>query len=170
MAAAGSTDTFLFEDDGTIPNSALPLIVRRGAVTPEADDPAATFERIFAQNGWTQSWRNGIFDYHHYHSTAHEVLGIARGRAEVRFGGEGGRTLAVAPGDVVVIPAGVGHCLVEGSRDLLVVGAYGEGRDWDIVRDPAAITAARERIAAVPLPRADPIDGADGPLTHLWTA
>ena len=114
--------------------------------------------------------RNGLFAYHHDHTTAHEVLGIARGRAEVRFGGEGGRTLAVAPGDVVVIPAGVGHCLVEGSRDLLVVGAYAEGRDWDIVRDPGAITAARERIAAVPLPHADPIDGADGPLTHLWTA
>ena len=68
------TDTFVFEDDGLIPNSRLPLIVRQGAITPDASDPAKAFERTFAKNGWTNSWRDGIFDYHHYHSTAHEVM------------------------------------------------------------------------------------------------
>lgn len=163
------TDTFVFADDGRVPNSRLPLVVRRGAVTPEAGDSAAAFERIFGRNGWTNSWRDGIFSYHHYHSTAHEVLGLAAGSAAVRFGGERGDTVSLAAGDVAVIPAGVAHRLVEGSRDLLVVGAYAGGRDWDVVRDPNEITAARERIAAVPLPQADPVDGASGPLTTLWT-
>jgi uncharacterized protein YjlB len=165
------TDTFLFEDDGLIPNSALPLIVRKGAITPDAGDPAKAFERSFARNGWTNSWRDGIFDYHHYHSTAHEVIGIAAGSATVRFGGEAGETVGLSAGDVVVIPAGVGHARINQSDDLLVVGAYADGRDRDIVRDdPGAIAAARRRVALVPLPGADPVDGATGPLMKLWEA
>ncbi|HKG82829.1 MAG TPA: hypothetical protein VKB16_06680, partial [Beijerinckiaceae bacterium] len=77
------TDTFIFKDDGSVPNSRLPLIVRQGAITPDATDPASAFERTFAKNGWTKSWRDGIFDYHHYHSTAHEALGVAVGSATV---------------------------------------------------------------------------------------
>ena len=165
-----ATDTFVFEDDGLIPNSRLPLIVRRGAVPPAASDPAKAFERVFSQNGWTNGWRaDEIYDYHHYHSTAHEVLGIAAGSATVRFGGEGGEAVGLTAGDVAVIPAGVGHAALVSSDDLLVVGAYAGGRDWDIMRDdPGAIGAARQRIAQVPLPSADPIDGADGPLMKLW--
>jgi uncharacterized protein YjlB len=166
------TDTFVFDDNGLIPNSRLPLIVRRGAVPPAADDPAKAFERVFGQNGWTNGWRaDDIFDYHHYHSTAHEVLGIAAGSATVRFGGDDGEAVGLTAGDVVVIPAGVGHAKLKASDDLLVVGAYADGRDWDIVRDDAgAIAAARRRIALVPLPGADPVDGATGPLMTLWGA
>jgi uncharacterized protein YjlB len=164
-------ETYRFADDGAVPNSALPLIRRCGAVTSTPDDPASSFEATFAGNGWTGSWRNGIFDYDHYHSTAHEVLGLAAGTARVRFGGPSGQVIDLAAGDVVVIPAGVGHALVEGSADLLVVGAYAEGRTWDLVRaDPALAARARQRIAAVPLPTADPVDGPNGPLTTLWAA
>src|SRR3954465_12215513 len=132
------TDTFIFKDDGSVPNSRLPLIVRQGAITPDAADPASAFERTFAKNGWTKSWRDGIFDYHHYHSTAHEALGVATGSAPpglgagtrapggatVRFGGENGETVGLTAGGVVVIPAGVGHARIGQSHDLLVVGAY----------------------------------------------
>ncbi len=170
MAPPSRPETFRFSDDGKVPNSPLPLIVRRGAITHDSDDPAQSFERMFARNGWTNSWRDGIFDYHHYHSTAHEVLGIAFGSVEVRFGGESGATLRLESGDVVVIPAGVAHCRVGPSKGLLVVGAYAEGRDWDIVRDPGEIEAARRRINAVPLPHADPVDGPEGPLRTLWRA
>jgi len=163
------TETYLFEDDGFIPNSRLPLIVRRGAITPDATDPAKAFERTFQQNGWTNSWRNGIYDYHHYHSTAHEVLGIASGTATVRFGGERGEIVPLATGDVVIIPAGVGHALINQGGELLVVGAYAYGRDWDLIRDdPQAIGMARQRISATPLPSSDPVDGESGPLMKLW--
>ena len=96
-------------------------------------------------NGWGGSWRNGIFPFHHYHSTSHEVLGIARGSARVRFGGEKGQTVEVAAGDVVVIPAGVGHKNEGSSPDLLVIGAYPEGRDYDLCRGEPGRAAARAR-------------------------
>lgn len=165
-----NTDTYAFQDDGLIPNNRLPLIVRQGAITPGSSDPAKPFEETFRRNGWTHTWRNGIFEFHHYHSSAHEVLGIASGSASVRFGGEGGEVVGLTAGDVVVIPAGVGHALINQNGDLLVVGAYAEGRDYDTLRDdPKVIAEARKRIAQVPIPDTDPVDGADGPLTKLWT-
>lgn len=168
-ASAQSTETYVFKDNGLIPNSPLPLIVRRRAVPPSPTDPAKSFEATFRENGWTNSWRNGIYDYHHYHPDAHEVLGIASGSASVRFGGEDGELVALSTGDVVVIPAGVGHALINGSDDLLVVGAYPGGSDYDTIRDdPAVIARSRQRIAQVPLPDTDPVDGADGALMKLW--
>ena len=163
------TDTFIFQDDGRVPNSPLPLIVRRGAIPPSASDPAKAFEATFQKNGWTNAWRNGIEDYHHYHSNAHEVLGIASGSGTIRFGGEGGETVGVTAGDVIVVPAGVAHALIKGSGDLLVVGAYADGRTPDEMRDdPKSVAAGRQSIAQVPLPDSDPVDGPTGPLTKLW--
>jgi uncharacterized protein YjlB len=100
--------TFRFNDDGIIPNHPKwPLVIYRGAVRfPEKLDPAAVFEELFENNGWGDSWRNGIYDYVHYHSRIHEVLGIARGEGNVQFGGHLGRTLKLKAGDVAVLPAG----------------------------------------------------------------
>lgn len=162
-------ETFCFADDGRIPNNLLPLLLYRQALA--GADLATVLERRFAANGWCGGWRNGIFDYHHFHSISHEVLGMARGEAVVRFGGERGRSVAVAVGDVVVIPAGVGHRLERGTADLLVVGAYPEGRDWDLRRgDPGERAEVLANIAAVPLPATDPLEGAGGPLTAAWAA
>jgi uncharacterized protein YjlB len=159
-------ETHRFDDDGSrFPNSALPLLVYRGALPP---DPA-TIERAFAANGWSNSWRDGIFPYHHFHSIAHEVLGVAAGEVRVAFGGPSGREVAVRAGDVVVIPAGVAHRNMGASGDLLVVGAYPGGGDYDIRRgDPAEYQAARRAIAAVPLPESDPVAGRDRGLRRLW--
>lgn len=158
-------ETHRFADDGRFPNSALPLLLYRGALPP---DPAAT-ERLFAANGWSNAWRNGIFDYHHFHSTAHEVLGVAAGEARVAFGGPSGRELALRAGDAVVIPAGVAHRNLGASADLLVVGAYPGGADYDILRgDPAEHAAAVRAVAAVPPPELDPVRGRGGALLRLW--
>jgi uncharacterized protein YjlB len=105
---------FRFRDDGFIPNSPLwPVVVYRSAVKlPRSLDPAAVWEALFESNGWGDTWRNGIYDYLHYHSRIHEVLGIARGSATVRLGGNKGRIVKFKAGDAVVIPAGTGHqCL-----------------------------------------------------------
>ncbi|HZP21149.1 MAG TPA: cupin domain-containing protein [Bauldia sp.] len=157
-----------FSDDGDVPNSRLPLIVYSGAIAA-AGDAASAFEALFHRNGWGGGWRNGIFPFHHYHSTAHEVLGIARGEADVRFGGEGGTTLHVRAGDAVLIPAGVGHKRISATPDLLVVGAYPAGQWADLMREGAEDKAGiRARIAAVKLPEADPVAGKDGPMRGLW--
>ena len=159
------TETYRFADDGRFPNSAFPLLVYRAALPA---DPAA-IERHFAANDWSNSWRNGIFSYHHFHSTAYEVLGIAAGSVRVAFGGPQGQAVTVQAGDVVVIPAGVGHRNMGQSADLLVIGAYPGGMSYDILRgNPAEHAAALRAIAAVPLPAADPVTGSQGGLTRLW--
>jgi uncharacterized protein YjlB len=159
-----------FADDGAIPNHpSLPLLVYPGALSLPADDPAAACEAVFESNGWSGSWRDGIYPFAHYHSTAHEVLGICRGEAKVRFGGNAGIVLAVRAGDVVVIPAGVGHQNLGASADLLVVGAYPRGQSWDLCRGRAdERPQALANIARVPLPTADPVYGAEGPLVEHW--
>jgi uncharacterized protein YjlB len=81
--------------------------------------PAAIFEELFERNGWGDSWRNGIYDYAHYHSRIHEVLGVARGHPRIRFGGAKGRALKLKAADVVILPAGTGHERLSGSKDLL---------------------------------------------------
>lgn len=166
-----AVETYRFADDGTVPNNpVLPLVVYRGAL-PAGGDRAARCEQIFAAHGWPDAWRNGIYAQHHYHSTAHEVLGIVRGSTEVRFGGENGRTVAVRAGDVVVIPAGVAHKREAASGDLLVIGAYPQGQSPDMCRaDAAGRARALDAIAAVPLPAEDPVAGGAGPLLQCWRA
>ncbi|MFC7396935.1 cupin domain-containing protein [Chelatococcus sp. GCM10030263] len=162
---------FTFIGDGRVPNSRLPLLLYRGVVKLDENDPAAAIERLFTENGWTGLWRDGIYPFHHYHSTAHEALGIARGKALVRFGGENGRDVEVEAGDVVVIPAGVGHKRQLASDDFLVVGAYPPGVEVDLIKaDPAGYTAAAARIAQVPMPATDPVTGRTGGLTDLYRA
>ncbi len=162
-------ETHTFEDDGSIPNSLLPVLVYHGAVGNDAG--AAAYEELFAGHGWLGAWRDGIFPFHHFHSTAHEVLGIARGTANLMLGGPQGQAFELAAGDVVVLPAGTGHRNLGSSADLLVVGAYPNGMRWDLRRgDPAEHDEVLANIAGVPLPDQDPVGGSGGPLVELWSA
>jgi uncharacterized protein YjlB len=162
-------EAFTFEDDGGIPNSPLPVLVYHDAL--EADADAAAYEDLFAGNGWLGAWRDGIFPFHHFHSTAHEVLGVAAGRAKVMLGGPRGRTFELGSGHVIVLPAGTGHRNLGSSADLLVVGAYPDGMRWDLRRgDPAEHDEALANIARVPLPDKDPVAGTGGPLGEIWRA
>jgi uncharacterized protein YjlB len=159
-------ETYRFASDGRFPNSPLPVLVYRGALAPDAD----AMEQRFRSNGWANGWRNGIFPYHHFHSIAHEVLGIAAGEARVALGGPEGEVVTVRAGDVVVIPAGVAHCNQGQSPGLLVIGAYPGGAEYDLKRgEPAEYEAACRAAAAVPLPQSDPVQGA-GALLRLWGA
>ena len=160
---------YLFTDDGRFPNSRLPLLVYRHAAGEDAGNRAAFFERRFTENRWPAAWRNGIYGFHHYHSTAHEALGICSGHATLRMGGPAGETLAVKAGDVVVIPAGVAHKRLQASADFLVMGAYPKGQRWDMNDgSPGERPGADANIDAVSLPAADPIWGPDGPLMQSW--
>jgi len=126
-------ETFLLTDDGVFPNNPkLRVILYRDAIGFEGDDPEETVELVFQEHGWDGVWRNGIFGYHHFHATAHEVLGIATGTVTVQLGGDGGPLLELVAGDVVVLPAGVAHKNIDASDDLVVVGAYPPGQIWDM--------------------------------------
>jgi uncharacterized protein YjlB len=161
-----AVETHHFEDDGGIPNSPLPVLVYHDV---EASREASSCEALFARHGWLGAWRDGIYSFHHFHSNAHEVLGVVAGRAAVVLGGPRGRRFDVGPGDVLVLPAGTGHCNAGSSGDLLVIGAYPDGMHWDIRRgDPAEHDEVLANIGAVPLPRADPVHGPTGPLIARW--
>ena len=121
--------TFVFADDGLVPNNPLPFLVYKGAVDVGNGHPEKTIEGLFGANGWGDMWRNGVYDYLHYHATVHEALGIARGHARVRFGGDGGKEFEISAGDVAILPAGTGHQCLSASRDFCVVGAYPPGRE-----------------------------------------
>jgi uncharacterized protein YjlB len=160
----------LLPPDGAIPNHPRwPLLVYPGAVEIGGPDPAAAFERLFDRNRWPAAWRNGVFPFHHYHTTAHEALGIYEGEVTVQFGGDGGVTITARPGDVVVLPAGTGHKKLSARGALGVVGAYPAGQHADTCTPlVTSVRRAAEAVARVPLPECDPVFGAGGPLFTHW--
>ena len=165
--------TFRFAHDGTIPNNPeLPLVLYRGGIDLSGSpDPERVIEQTFAANGWGNMWRNGIYHYVHYHSMIHEALGIARGRAIVRFGGEAGEEIEIAASDVVILPAGTGHQLIGQTQELVVIGAYPPSGQYDLCRgSKLEHDKALASIAQVPRPATDPVYGENGPLVTLWPA
>lgn len=161
-------ETFYFQDDGTIPNNKLPVLVYRNYFSKRGKEGAEWLEKEFASNDWSNSWRNGVYDYHHYHSNTHEVLGIYEGTALLQLGGEKGEKLEVSAGDVLIIPAGVAHKNL-GSDNFKVVGAYPGGRDHDMnTGRENERPEADKNIANVPLPENDPVGGKEGDLKMIW--
>lgn len=167
-----ATTLYSLTDDGVFPNNVrLPLTVYHQAVVLPRTDLAARFEALFAAHHWPSAWRYGIFAYHHYHSTAHEALGVFRGRATLQFGGEKGVIVEVQTSDVVVIPAGVAHRNINSSWDFCVVGAYPEGQNPDMCMGKLGERPRADgNIADALLPQADPLYGPNGPLMTYWSA
>ena len=140
-----------------IPNHpSFPVLIYRG-VGAAADGPDAA-RGLFAAHGWGGSWVDGVFDFHHFHSTSHEALAVVAGAATLELGGPQGDSFDVTAGDVLVLPAGTGHRRASATGGFSVVGAYPRGQeDYDLRREADA--AARERIAALPVPPEDPVGG-----------
>ncbi|RKR04385.1 uncharacterized protein YjlB [Kushneria sinocarnis] len=160
-----------FDDDGRTPNSVLPVLhYRPGQSLEEGEALAQQLEALFHANEWPVQWRGGVFGFHHYHSVSHEVLGIFRGSATLMLGGESGERVTVQAGDVIVLPAGVGHCRLEASRDFTLTAGYPpDQQDWDLCRSGEDdIAAARQRIGFVGRPAADPLLGREGALPQYW--
>ncbi|UZR96908.1 cupin domain-containing protein [Chondrinema litorale] len=160
---------YYFEDDGIIPNSKYPLLIYQSAFNLKGNEGANWLEKHFKANNWFNSWRWGVYPFHHYHSTTHEVLGCFQGSALLHLGGEKGEKIQVKGGDIIVIPAGVGHKCISHSNDFTVVGAYPNGRDWDLLKgEPNDRPKADRNIAAVSLPETDPFTGKKGGLLLAW--
>lgn len=156
--------------DGDFPNNALlPLLYYQGAIQIDEEASEAGVRELLETNSWTNAWVDGIYDYHHYHSTAHEALVMLSGTARVQFGGPHGITLAVEKGDVVIIPAGVAHKKIEEADRFTCIGAYPEGQHHDLLYGKSGERPrADENIRKVSLPESDPLYGTDGPLLKNW--
>ena len=154
-------DTWQAPPGDRIPNNPrFPVLLYHG-VQAAADGPQAA-QRLVADHGWGGAWVDGVFSFHHFHSTSHEVLLVVGGRATLELGGPQGRAFDVAAGDVLVLPAGTGHRRASASGDFAVVGAYPAGQeDYDVLRGESAeeLRAARERIERLPAPPEDPVGG-----------
>lgn len=170
LVAPPAVSVHRLAESGAIPNNPRrPLLLYRQAFSLTEDDMVVVIEAVFARNEWPPAWRDSVYTFHHYHSTAHEVLGVYRGEATIQFGGDEGITVTVTAGDAVVIPAGVAHKRLASSADFALVGAYPHGQDWDMnYGSPQERPAADRNIARVPDPSADPIYGPDGPLVIHW--
>ncbi|MCH9675075.1 MAG: cupin [Gammaproteobacteria bacterium] len=146
--------------DGLLNNQTLPLLIYHAVLMPAL---AEGFESRFTEHGWPGGWRNGIFSFHHFHSNAHEVLGVYHGTSNVQFGGDTGPIFTVTAGDVIIIPAGVAHNKVD-ANPLSVVGSYPAGQTPDTCRPHDKEST---KVSHAPMPKSDPFFGV-GPLQEHW--
>lgn len=166
---AMEAQTYYFKDDGIIPNSTFPLLVYNNAFPLRGQEGADYLEKKFRSNNWYDSWRWGVYPFHHYHSTSHEVLDVFQGNALLHMGGPNGEKIKVEAGDILIIPAGVGHKCISHSDGFTVVGAYPDGRSYDLIREEKNKHAqSLINILKVPFPSADPIMGKSNGLTKYW--
>ncbi|MDB5491628.1 MAG: Cupin 2, conserved barrel [Micavibrio sp.] len=161
-------DQIFLKPNKEIPNNAVLPVLVYPQVLPADEDCSIGFEKHFRDNNWHGIWRDGVYDYHHFHSQAHEVLGVVQGKCRIQVGGMAGHTLLLEQGDMIVLPAGTGHKDAGSSDDLVVIGAYPPGQAMDICRSKKECPDAERKIAATPIPPTDPFYGHDGPLIRTW--
>jgi uncharacterized protein YjlB len=160
---------YLLPENSIFPNSKLPVLHYRKAIDLPLLFPALTLRWIFRRHGWGNNWRSGIFTFHHYHSITHEVLGVVRGKTRLQLGGAEGIVISIEKGDVIVIPAGVAHRNLGKEKDVICVGGYPKGRDYDMNYGlPGERPAADRNIATLPIPLTDPVSGAKQGLPRIW--
>lgn len=169
MKLNSSPEKHIFEDDGIIPNSKYPVLIYRNAFSERNDKGAEWLEDTFRENNWENSWRWGIYPFHHYHSNTHEVLGVFQGTAEIQLGGPKGEKINIFAGDVIIIPAGVGHKCISHTEDFTVVGAYPDGKEPDLIKEGQdKHDSSLKNIAEVELPSKDPLFGSSDGLVKIW--
>jgi uncharacterized protein YjlB len=163
------TLTYYFKDNDNIPNSVMPLVIYQNVFKERGESGAKWLENHFKKCGWYNSWRNGVFPYHHYHSITHEVMGVYHGNGSLQFGGPAGEQIDVSPGDVIIIPAGVGHKNRNELNSVKVVGAYPNGMEYDVKLGTSAdYNEALENLRKVPFPSSDPVFGLGEGICRIW--
>lgn len=162
---------FTLKRNKNFPNSKYPVLIYRKAINlPFQKNKAAKITQdIFLQHGWSNCWKNGIYDFHHYHSTTHECMAICMGSATIILGGPNGKRIKLMKGDIIILPAGVGHKCSSFSKDFLCVGAYPEGKNYDTnIGTAKEYKEAMPKIKALSLPMHDPLFGKEGFLRSYW--
>jgi uncharacterized protein YjlB len=163
--------SFVRKRNKYFPNSTLPVLIYKDSfhLPRQKNKAAMIIQSVFIRNGWSNSWRNGIYDFHHYHSNVHECMGIAMGKARVILGGPNGKAAELEQGDVIILPAGTAHKCTSATEDFLCVGCYPQGRDYDInYGTEEELATALKKISSLSKPPKDPVFGKTGFLKSLW--
>ena len=163
--------SFHFKANKNFPNNKLPLLIYENAFKTGVQKKrvAAAVQKILNRNNWKNAWTNGIYGFHHYHSNTHECLAIVSGSARVIFGGTGGKSILLSKSDLVIIPAGLAHKCTRPSKDLLCVGAYPRGAQYDMnLGTREELKKAKPRIAKLSRPGSDPLYGKEGFIQSFW--
>jgi len=163
-------DTLLInKPDGGVPNNALPVLIYHRVIPPDTSDNAEYLEHLFRTNGWPPQWRYPVYTFTHFHSNTHEALGVYAGSAKLQLGGEHGKIIEVNVGDVLLLPAGIGHKQISADEDFMLVGAYPPDMKADLCHDELPQLAARTKaVNAVPLPATDPVTGHTEGSMLVW--
>ena len=160
---------FFLNDNGIFPNSILPVLYYPNALQLPPLFSGRHVKNIFEKNDWTNTWRNGIHTYHHYHSVTHEVMAIIRGKTRLQLGGDDGIELTIQKGDVLVIPAGVAHKNLGNEKDAIAIGGYPGGRDYDMnYGKPGERPGTDNKIKKLPVPSTDPLLGKTDGVPRIW--
>ena len=116
-------------------------------------------------------WRYTMYSTTHFHSTTHEVLCVFNGKAKLCFGGEDNPKRIeeeVDQGDVILVPAGVGHRLLEDLEGgFQMVGAYPKGSRWDMCYGRKEEEEKVKSIEGLGWFDRDPIYGDEGPALRV---
>lgn len=164
-----SVEERMIEEDGLVPNNAhIPARIYRRVLKDAGDAMPEMFEALHAGNGWSGFWHGAVACYTHFHSIAHELISVYRGSARIKLGGASGPVFLVTAGDVILIPAGVGHQNLGCTIDYQNLGCYPAERcRWDM-RSPKAEERleVRRNISQVPPPLLDPVTG--GNYERFW--
>lgn len=157
-----------------IPNTSIqskPLIIYHAAFSASSSELTSRLEEV---GEVVPQWLYGMYPQTHFHSTTHEVLGVVSGRASLCFGGEGNPERfepTVQSGDMIIVPAGVGHRLLEDldarEQPFKMVGAYPPDKDWDMCYGREGEEEKVKEIEKLGWFRRDPLFGDDGPALHV---
>jgi len=155
-----------------VPNTSIqskPLMVYHGAFNATA---AELTRRLKSIGEVVPQWEYTMYSQTHFHSTTHEVLGVVAGRARLCFGGEenpGRFEPTVQRGDLIIVPAGVGHRLLndEGDVPFKMVGAYPPQKEWDMCYGKPGEETKVQGIQNLEWFHQDPLYGKDGPVLHV---
>ncbi|KAI5195661.1 hypothetical protein E4T39_08127 [Aureobasidium subglaciale] len=159
---------------GLIPNTSIqrkPLLLYRNAFS--VDVSAGQIEEHLRKIGIVEpAWRYTMYPTSHFHTTCHEVLCISSGSASLCFGHEDNPSCVkevVKKGDVVIVPAGVAHRLLEDLEGgFEMVGSYPKGgKSWDMCYGKQGEEGKVQGIKGLGWFGADPVFGERGPVMDV---
>lgn len=73
----------------------------------------------------------------------------------------------VSKGDLIIVPAGVGHRLLSETGSFKMVGAYPRGKSWDMCYGQPGEEGSCRNIGGLDWFHADPLYGEEGPALHV---